>query len=116
MSASRAFSPLDLAQLLAVAAIWGANNIAAKVALATFPPLMTVAMRFGVVLLVLLPFLKPPPAGTFKLVLPMVVLMGPVHFGLLYLGLSLAHDVGPMVIAMQLWAPFSVLFASIFLG
>lgn len=115
MSPSRAFTPLDFAQLVAVAAIWGANNVAAKVALTAFPPLMTVALRFGLVLAVLSPFLRPPPPGALKAALGMAVFMGPLHFSMLYLGIGLASDLAPMVIAMQLWAPFSVLFAAVLL-
>jgi len=40
MSSSRAFAPLDLLQIVAVATIWGVNNVAAKIALMSFPPLL----------------------------------------------------------------------------
>ncbi|HWA00889.1 MAG TPA: DMT family transporter [Caulobacterales bacterium] len=104
-----------MAQLIAVAAIWGVNNVAAKVALSAFPPMMTVALRFGVVLVVLAPWLKPVPREAVRPLATVAILMGPLHFGLLYFGIYLARDLGPMIIAMQLWAPFSVVFAGLIL-
>jgi O-acetylserine/cysteine efflux transporter len=112
---SRAFAPLDFAQLIAIAVIWGVNNIAAKIAVDAFPPLMVVAIRFAIVLIVLFPWLKPLPPAAVKPMAAMVLLVGPVHFGIQYFGLSLAHDLAPMVVAMQLWVPFSVLFAALVL-
>jgi O-acetylserine/cysteine efflux transporter len=48
--------------------------------------------------------------------LVMLACVGPLHFGIQYVGLGLAHDLAPMVVAMQLWAPASVLFAMLLLG
>ena len=115
-AASRAFAPLDLLQIVAVATIWGVNNVAAKVALFSFPPLMTVAMRFAIVLIALAPWIKAPPRQGLPLLLPMLLCVGPLHFGIQYFGLYLARDLAPMVVAMQLWAPASVVFAALVLG
>jgi len=115
-AASRAFAPLDLLQIVAVATIWGVNNVAAKVALFSFPPLMTVAMRFAIVLIALAPWIKAPPRQGLPLLLLMLLCVGPLHFGIQYFGLYLARDLAPMVVAMQLWAPASVVFAALVLG
>jgi len=113
----RAFAPLDFAQLLAIAVIWGANNIAAKVAVDAFPPMMSAAMRFGLVLAVLSPWLLAPlRQPDWKAFLVMLAFSGPVHFGVLYTGLRMAEDIAPMVVAMQLWAPASVALAALILG
>jgi len=114
-SPSRAFAPLDFAQLIAIAAIWGGNNIAAKIAVESLPPLFAAALRFGLVLVVLAPWLKLPQQTDWKPFAAMLVLTGPLHFGMLYAGLSLAEDAAPMVVAMQLWAPASVVFAALLL-
>jgi O-acetylserine/cysteine efflux transporter len=115
-TASRAFAPLDLLQIVAVAVIWGVNNVAAKIALMSFPPLMMVAMRFALVLVVLSPWLRPPPRANWPLLLAMLICVGPLHFGIQYFGLHLARELAPMVVAMQLWAPASVAFAALLLG
>lgn len=115
MTPSRAFAPLDFMQLLAIALIWGVNNVAAKVALEDMPPMFAVAMRFLLVLLVLGWRLKPAPRDKIGLFVAMLALVGPIHFGVQYIGLSLAHDLAPMIVAMQLWAPASVVFAILLL-
>lgn len=112
---SRAFAPLDFLQLISIALIWGVNNVLAKVAVDAFPALMAVGLRFALVLLALAFLLRAPPKarwGVFALVL---VFVGPLHFGVQYVGLKMADEVAPMVVAMQLWAPASVVFAALVL-
>jgi len=112
----RALAPLDLVQIIAVAAIWGLNNIAAKIVLLHLPPLMSVGLRFSVVLAVLAPWLRWPPRERWPLLAATLICVGPLHFGVQYSGLAMAHALAPMVVAMQLWAPASVVFAAILLG
>lgn len=112
---SRAFTPLDLIQLISIAVIWGVNNILAKIAVDALPAMMTVAVRFAFVLAVLIWFIRMPPREVWKPFALMLVFVGPLHFGVQYAGLKLAADIAPMVVAMQLWAPASVVFAALFL-
>ena len=112
---SRAFAPLDLLQLIAIALIWGVNNIFAKLTVDALPALMTVALRFTLVLVTLCIWLRPPPRDRLWLFLAMLAFVGPLHFGIQYVGLKLAEDLSPMVVVMQLWAPSSVLFAALLL-
>ena len=111
----RDFAPLDLLQLLAIALIWGVNNIFAKLTVDALPAMMTVSLRFLIVFAALFMWLRPPPAGRLKLFFAMLLCVGPVHFGIQYVGLKLAHDLSPMVVVMQLWAPSSVVFAALLL-
>lgn len=115
-TSSRAFAPLDLIQLVSIALIWGVNNILAKIAVDAFPALMTVALRFVIVLAALVWWIKPPPKQAGLIFALMLVLVGPLHFGVQYTGLKLAADMAPMIVAMQLWAPASVVFAALLLG
>lgn len=112
---SRALAPLDLLQLLSIAFIWGVNNIFAKIAVDALPAMMTAALRFLIVLALLFAWLRPPPRHAWKTFALMLVFVGPLHFGIQYVGLKLATDVAPMVVAMQLWAPASVVFAALLL-
>lgn len=112
---ARAFAPLDLLMLLSIALIWGVNNILAKVAIDALPPMLMVACRFAIVLALLAMLIKPPPRGRLPMFLAMLALIGPVHFGVQSIGLKLATDLPPMVVAMQLWAPCSVVFAALLL-
>jgi O-acetylserine/cysteine efflux transporter len=112
---SRAFEPLDLIQLVSIAFIWGVNNILAKIAVDALPAMMTVALRFIFVLAVLIWLLRVPPSGRWRPFFLMLLFVGPLHFGIQYTGLKLATDIAPMVVAMQLWAPASVVFAALLL-
>jgi O-acetylserine/cysteine efflux transporter len=114
-SASRAFAPLDFAQLISIALIWGVNNVFAKIAVDALTPMMTVAFRFALVVPLLIFWLKPPPRDRWKPFALMLLFVGPLHFGIQYVGLKLADEVAPMVVAMQLWAPASVVFAALLL-
>lgn len=113
--ASRAFAPFDLLQLVSIALIWGVNNIFAKIAVDALPAMMMVACRFAIVLAALTIWIRPAPKGRVGLFLLMLAFIGPVHFGVQAVGLKLATELSPMVVAMQLWAPCSVLFAALLL-
>jgi O-acetylserine/cysteine efflux transporter len=108
-------APLDFLQLMSISLIWGVNNVFAKIAIDALPPMMMVACRFGLVLAAVFLWLRPPPKGQAALFFAMLLVLGPVHFGIQAIGLKLATDLPPMVVAMQLWAPCSVLFAAILL-
>lgn len=116
MTSPRAFAPLDLLQLVSVPLIWGVNNVAAMVAVRDLPPLLVVGLRFALVLACLFWLLRPPPRGQILLFFAMLAVIGPLHFGVQYVGLGLADDLAPMVVAMQLWAPASVACAALLLN
>ncbi len=52
--------PLDLLLAITVMLIWGINFVVAKLGLAELPAIFLMAMRFGAVALILLPFVKLP--------------------------------------------------------
>ncbi|MBO9560221.1 MAG: DMT family transporter [Caulobacter sp.] len=111
-------TPLTALERLAIAAIiltWGLNNAAAKVATAELPPMMVGALRFGLALAFLFPFLKPPFPWS-KRMLAICLLSGPIHFGLIYIAFGMAKSLSPLVVATQLWIPFTALFAWRMLG
>lgn len=112
---SRDFAPLDFLQLISIALIWGVNNILAKIAVDALPAMMMASLRFLIVIAALCVFLRPPP-GNWRLFFLMIIFVGPLHFGVQSVGLKLATDLPPMVVAMQLWAPSSVVFAALLLG
>jgi len=101
--------------IVAVVIIWGVNNAAAKLGTETLPPLLMAAMRFALAAACLIPFVR-PPFPNWKSLLIIVVLGGPIHYGLIYLAFWLAHDVSPVSVAAQLWVPFTALFAFLVLG
>jgi O-acetylserine/cysteine efflux transporter len=111
-------SPLSLAEIAAIVAvvvIWGVNNAAAKLATETLPPLTMGALRFLAAAVCLVPFVR-PPFPNWKSLLVIMVLGGPIHYGLIYFAFALANDVSPVSVATQLWVPFTALFAFLLLG
>lgn len=116
MTAARAFAPIDLVQLVSVPLIWGVNNVAAMIAVREMPPLMVAGLRFALVLGCLFWLVRRPPRGKVGLFFLMLAVIGPLHFGVQYVGLGLANDLAPMVVAMQLWAPASVACAALLLA
>ncbi len=101
---------LEWGAIALVAIIWGLNNAAAKYATAVLPPLFVGGARFAVVLACLWPFIRPPfpPLKTF---LPVLLLVGPVHFGIVYWGFALAHNLSLFSVTLQLWVPLAALFS-----
>lgn len=107
-------SLIEIAAIVAVVVIWGVNNAAAKLATETLPPLFVGAMRFGLAAACLIPFVR-PPFPNWKSLLIIMVVGGPIHYGLIYLAFWLAQDVSPVAVATQLWVPFTALFAFLLL-
>lgn len=112
---SQSLTGLEIAAIVAVIVIWGVNNAAAKVATEVMPPLMVGALRFLIAAACLVVFVR-PPFPDWKSLLLIVLVGGPIHYGLLYLAFWLAHDVSPVTVATQMWVPFTALFAFLMLG
>lgn len=106
---------MEIGAIAAIVVIWGTNNAAAKVATEVLPPLLVGTLRFAIAAICLVPFVR-PPFPNWKSLLIIVIMGGPLHYGLLYWGFSLAEDVSPVSVASQLWIPFTALFAFLLLG
>jgi O-acetylserine/cysteine efflux transporter len=102
-------SPLDWTAAATVIFIWALNFVVAKVGVSEIPPLFLLALRFGLVAVLLAPFLK-PLGGALRPMLALSVVLGSLHFGLLFVGLQRV-DAGPAAIAIQLSVPFSTILA-----
>jgi O-acetylserine/cysteine efflux transporter len=100
--------------LLGVSTIWGVNSVLSKAAVEIVPPLAFLTVRFAIVLL-LSGWMMRGLGARWRTIGLVALMTGPLHFGTQFVGLSWASDLSPMVIAMQLWIPFSVLFSALFL-
>lgn len=94
-----------------VSLLWGANFVAAKIAMEHFPPLLLLALRFAAVAAMLLPFYHKRTLR-LKFVLSMSVVLGTVHFGLVFGGIYHGIDIPTAIIATQLGVPFSCLLSA----
>jgi O-acetylserine/cysteine efflux transporter len=115
-SRSGPFSWREIGALAAIIVIWGVNNAGAKVATAVLPPLFVGGLRFLLTLICLAPLLLRPPLPDIRKLFGFMVLAGPLHFSLIYLGFALGKQLSPLAIAGQLWIPFTALFAWLMLG
>jgi O-acetylserine/cysteine efflux transporter len=116
--ARRSDSPLSLMEwgaIWMVVVVWGVNNAAGKLATLALPPLFVGGVRFAIALVFLFPFIK-PPFPPWRSFLPVVLIMGPIHFGLVYTGFALAHNLSLFSVSLQLWIPLAALFSWLLLG
>ncbi len=107
--------PSDLALVLLANAAWSLNFLAGKAGVEHFPPLLFTTLRFAILLVLLLPWLRWLP-GKMQQVLEISVLLGVLHFGMIFIGLKASGDIASVAIASQLYVPFSALLAVIWLG
>lgn len=108
-------SPPDLLLALLANTAWAFNFIAGKAGVTHFPPLLFTTLRFGMVLLLLFPFLRWVP-GQMRQVIQVGFVLGVLHFSLIFAGLAAAGDITSIAIAAQLYVPFSALLAVLVLG
>lgn len=104
------FTGAEWAAIFGIILVWGLNNAAAKIATEALPPLFMGGARFLVALLLLIPFMR-PPWPPLRQILPLVLLAGPLHFGLVYIAFAMVHNLSPIVVALQLWIPMTALAA-----
>lgn len=105
----------DLLLALLANTAWAFNFIAGKVGVTHFQPFLFSSLRFTILLLMLLPFLRWIPDRMGR-VLGIGLVLGVMHFSLVFLGLNASGDIASVAIASQLYVPFSTLLAVIFLG
>ena len=94
---------------------FGAAFISAKVGVGEFPPLLFTAMRFLVIGLLLIPFLK-IHYGQMVNILIISFLGGGIHFSFFYLALDNSQYISSVAIVLQLGVPFATILSVIFLN
>lgn len=103
-----------LALLVLINASWGFNFIAGKIGVELFGPLLFSTIRFAMVLLLLLPFIRIVPGQT-RLIITIGLTLGAGHYAIMFYGLHLAGSLSSAAIAAQLVVPFSTIMAILFL-
>lgn len=106
----------DFLLLCAVCLVWGLNLVVTRWAVAdmAIPPIFFAALRFLGVAVCLVPFLFPRPPNLRTLFF-VSILIGSVHFALLFIGLQHA-EASAVAVTGQLGVPFSTLMSMLFLG
>ena len=96
-------------------AIWGFNLVAIKVGVDRFPPVFTGFLRFLIVGLVVLPWLR-VRRGEMRWLLIAAIFGGALQFAIMYTGVALSGNMSSVAIAGQLGVPFATLLSVIVLG
>ena len=89
---------LDLVLLIVVQTVWGINWIFSKLALAEIPPLTLITLRFIIIFLMFLPWLRWHPGRMHSIGLVSLT-AGALSFGLGFMALTMAHDIAPLALA-----------------
>nr|WP_295658784.1 EamA family transporter [Polymorphobacter sp.] len=108
--------PRDFLLLVAVCLTWGLSNVLSKIVVGQWhiPPLFFAALRFAMVAVVTLPWLRPVPRPFWRIV-AVGLLMGAGNFALLFIGLQTATPSASAVV-IQLGVPFTTLLSVVILG
>lgn len=104
--------PNDFLQALCVVVIWGFNFVAIKLSVTEIPPITLIVLRFSLTAVILIPLFRITKIQLLQ-ILPVSLVLGVGHFGLLYIGLRGA-DAATSALLIQLGVPFSSILAAIF--
>lgn len=110
----RHLSALDILLGVAMAIIWGMGFVFAKAAVAHFPPILLMALRFAVTAAVLVWFF-PLPRGQLVPLLRVSVVAASLQYSLTFTGLK-SLDASVVSLIVQLEVPFMVLLGWLALG
>ena len=106
----------DLGLILIICVVWGGNFTAAAQGMQHFSPFLFMILRFLLVLALLFPFLRKPPAGQWGTLIAVCLFMGGLHFTLMFWALSRSEDVSSVAIVQQTYIPMAVLLAIALMG
>lgn len=106
----------DLLLVLVICLAWAGNFLTSALALREIPPFLFTALRFAILGLALLPFLKPPAKGQWPRLVTVGVCLGVLHFGLSFTALKLAADLSSPAIVMQSYVPMTAIMGWLMLG
>lgn len=104
--------PAHLALILVIDLVWAFNLVAVKFAVESAGPLTAVTLRYAIVALACLPWLRWQP-GRMKSIIITGLVAGALFMGLGGLSFALADNVSALAIAGQLGVPFSLILAVI---
>jgi O-acetylserine/cysteine efflux transporter len=107
--------PAHLVLILLINLTWAFNIVAVKFAVETAGALTAVTLRYCIVGLVCLPWLRWQP-GRMRLILVTGFVAGALFMGLGALSFAIADNVSALAIAGQLGVPFSLILAVVLYG
>ena len=106
--------PSHIAIAVGTALLWGFGFVTSKYGADHMPPLFFLALRFAVMALLLLWFVR-PPAGRWRAVALFALTMGVGHFGLFYIALNIGVEASTAAIIWITQVPLSAILAGLVL-
>ena len=106
--------PSHIAIAVGTALLWGFGFVTSKYGADHMPPLFFLALRFALMALMLLWFVR-PPAGRWLAVALFALTMGAGHFGLFYVALNIGVEASTAAIIWITQVPLSALMAGLIL-
>ena len=116
MTAAPALSGRDFGLILLIVLAWSGNFLISALALREIPPFLFTALRFALLALPLVFFLKRPAPGQWPRMFAVALCVGVLHFGLSFLALKMSGDLSSPAIVMQSYVPMTTLLAWAVLG
>ena len=110
-----AIRPTHILMFVAVMAVWSFNFVVVKWAVAAFPPLFFVALRFAIVSLSLVPFVQRPRGRQWRGLFLVSLTLGVLHFACMFNGMVLT-PASTAALIQQLQVPLAAILAAAFLG
>ena len=108
-------TPKDIALVLAVVIVWGANFVAIRWGVDEVPPLLLTSLRYVVAVLPAIFFVKRPQVGV-AILIGYGFAVGVGQFSLLFTAIKLGMPAGLSSLVIQLQAFFTIALAVLFLG
>ena len=108
--------PRDIVLVLLICIAWALNFLTSALAMREIPPFLFTALRFALLALPRVFFLKRPAPGQWPRLVAIVLCVGVLHFGLSFSALKLAGDLSSPAIVMQSYIPMTALLAWWVLG
>jgi len=108
--------PRDLVLVLIICLAWAGNFLSSAYALREIPPVLFTALRFVMLALPLLYWMKRPAPGQWPRLIAVGLCVGVLHFALSFTALKLAGDLSSPAIVMQSYVPMTALLAWAMLG
>ena len=106
--------PLDVLIAVTVPVVWGMGIVVAKPAVADFPPILLMSMRFFVTAAMLVWFVR-VPRHALRSIFWVALVGSAVQYGLTFNGLRYL-DAGATALIVQSEVPFCTLIAAVWLG
>jgi O-acetylserine/cysteine efflux transporter len=109
-------NPRDFVMLVAICLVWAVNSVVSKVVVSTWgvPPLFYAALRFGIVVLVTLPWLLPMPRPAWRIG-AVGLLLGGGSFAMMFIALQTV-TASAAAIVIQAGVPITTLLSVLMLG